>query len=231
MPDYLKRTGRDVTEDTTIRIPEAEKTIARLHGPANKRLSIDRGDIPTVAAPFEGQMMIQYADNSPYVGEHVYYYSNGQWRPFFPTPVHSIAIFRIASPGSIAVSAGSGGFPDLDYITGDSGLLDLTTPAAPTFTVACVATIDMTFSSTTVLWTAGATFQGKINADIAGLSEHPDQWGTVTIGTDQAPRQGFTSLTAPFAIGEGFTIELLNNDSGARDMTIDQLVVTKIYET
>lgn len=77
MPSYGPRVGRDTTDDILIRLAEAEKKIARLEGPAFRRIGIDRGDIPNVAAPMEGQTMIQYADNSPYEGEKAYYYANG----------------------------------------------------------------------------------------------------------------------------------------------------------
>jgi len=48
MPDYLKRTGRDVTDDILVRVPDTEKGLSRVSGPAAKRLGIDRGSIPIV---------------------------------------------------------------------------------------------------------------------------------------------------------------------------------------
>lgn len=163
MPDYLKRVGRDITEDTTIRIPESEKTIARLRGPASKRLGIDRGSIPSVAAPLEGQMMLQYADEAvgstpvapsvgdTFTGENAYYYSNGEWRPFSGCcPDPDYGYYETAG---ITVLAGR---QDLDSWQHHSGatILDLSDPQNPAFTTRGVYSVTGT-ASFDAGWTAG----------------------------------------------------------------------------
>lgn len=141
MPDYLERTGRDTTDDILIRVPESEKKVSRLSGPASKRLGIDRGSIPSVAAPLEGQMMIQYADEavgstpvSPdvgatFLGEKTYYYSNTKWRPFTAgfTLNSAEEHLYVSSTTVAAISSVQLNWSHWDGAT----LLDLTAPGQP----------------------------------------------------------------------------------------------------
>jgi hypothetical protein len=131
MPSYQPRTGTDVTDDILIRQREAEGLVSRLRG-SPKRTAIDRGDIPAVAAPFEGQTMIQYADNSPYLGDHAYYYANGDWHEFTETPATGIQGVEGVSTTTIT----SGGLDSLVNFQAQSGgdnLLDFTVPNGPAF--------------------------------------------------------------------------------------------------
>jgi len=236
MPDYLKRTGRDVTEDTTIRIPEAEKTISRLRGPASKRLSIDRGDIPSVAAPFEGQMMIQYADNAPYVGEQPYYYSNGMWRPFFRGLDHAEGRYQISGGGSVSVaSAGAAGI-NWAHVSGDA-LLDISSPGSPTPTVDGWHTIDLTYSTTDPsAWTPGAQLRCLLQFFGAQTRHAYDavvapEFNLPSSGDQEAAR-GVISLSGHMRAGtDTFALQLENYDSLTHDLTLDTIEVSRVYST
>lgn len=142
---------------------------------------------------------------------------------------HAIAFFGLVLPGSVTVASGAGVNGSLRWLAGDSSMVDLTAPATPTIKVQGLYCITVTFSSTGSLWTSGATFQAELTAQVAGLTQNPDQWSTVTIGTDLNPRQGFVALSSiPMAVNDTFTITLLNHDSSSRDLTCDQIVVTRI---
>ena len=102
MPQYGKPTGRDTIENLIKRIDELENTVKRLSGSPH-RSAFDRGDTASVAAPIEGQTLIQYDTDSPH------YYANGAWHSFTGTssPV-SWAHLTSADESTVAAGATTG---------------------------------------------------------------------------------------------------------------------------
>lgn len=230
MPDYLKRTGRDITDDMTIRIPESEKKVARLDGPARKRLGIDRGSIPSVAAPLEGQMMIQYADEavgatpvapevgSTFLGEEPYYYSNGEWRTFFTgyDPNPSVALYAcdetVASLDAVVAA--------WTLTFGDAALLDLTDPQFPVPTLQAVYSVTATITSPDSTWSAGENMVGKLDAFGPTVNQHQEDSGTFGLIPDPAQVRAFVSLTAQMDASPGGTFKLTLENEGAASHTL-----------
>jgi len=233
MPDYLKRTGRDVTDDILVRVPESEKHIARLKGPASKRLGIDRGSIPSVAAPLEGQMMIQYADEavgstpvSPDVGatfnaEQPYYYSNGEWRPYVISAAVSSAVehLQVLSTSCPAISTTVFDWTHYD----GASLLDLTVPgvASPISGGVYAVTAEVTITLPTVE-PAGDAFDVWLHpvqaahAPPAGFNP-PALTTAITSGDTFQYVFATVALTEIFVVGDYLKFEILNRTSYAVD--------------
>jgi hypothetical protein len=226
MPDYLKRVGRDVTDDILVRVPESEKHIARLNGPAFKRLGIDRGSIPSVAAPLEGQMMLQYDDEavgstpvSPDVGatfngESPYYYSNGEWRPFATT-------FN-PNPSSAQYQFDAGVVAALDVATvswtfdlGDSALLDLTNPQAPVPVIEGVYAVMVELTSPDATWTPGNNLVVKLTAFGPLVNHHMEGSGTFDTTADPTHTRANAYVVAQMTAtpGGSFGVDVENEDS------------------
>lgn len=239
MPDYLKRTGRDTTDDILVRVPETEKGLSRVGGPAAKRLGIDRGSIPSVAAPLEGQMMIQYADEavgvtpvapevgSTLVGEQPYYFSHGEWRPFSTgyNPNPSVALYEcdetIASLGAVVAS--------WSLTFGDAGLLDLTDPQNPQPTLQGVYSVTATITSPDSTWSAGENMVGKLEAFGPTVNQLMQDSGTFGLIPDPTQVRGFVSLTAQMTGTVGGTFKLtLENEGAASHILIAYLAVQRI---
>ena len=241
MPDYLKRVGRDLTEDTTIRIPESEKTIARLRGPASKRLGIDRGSIPSVAAPLEGQMMLQYEDEAvgaapvsadvggTFKGEAPYYYSNGAWRPFLGGVTPDYGYYNT---DGVTVTADTAYTKDSWAHHSDAALLSLTDPTKPAFTERGVYSV-----------TGVVSFDSWIPTldyfPIGFLGFHPDgtSWVTafffqsvsMTNQSNVPPPVGF-SATFQADVGSWLTLEYGNFDfANDHAFSAGQIRVQRIY--
>lgn len=236
MPNYLKRTGRDVTDDILVRVPEAEKGLSRAAGPASKRLGIDRGSIPSVAAPLEGQMMIQYADEavgstpvspdvgSTFIGERPYYFSNREWRTFFLGSGLNPARGQYKD-ATVTVPAGSSIQASFTLVSG--GVLDLTDPQNPTVLVRGVYHVSVdalggsgwTADSSlgTVLWFGGPIpFNGAFQEHIASAA-------------GDMPAMTLSGMELMNA-GQSFNVQLFNNDSVDHDVTVDPIVVVRVYQ-
>jgi hypothetical protein len=241
MPEYLKRTGRDVTDDILVRVPEAEKKVARLRGPANKRLGIDRGNIPDVAAPLEGQMMIQYADEavgatpvspdvgSTFVGEQPYYYANGEWRPFFTgySPNSVEEHLHVASVSCAAIDTTTFTWVHYDGAT----ILDVSSPTAPAvagrgvYVVNAAATIFLP-----AVEPAGDAFDVRLEA-IQVAPAWPPSTPTPGLSTAIASGDTFeviqwsTCVAAVMNAGDYYTFSMFNRSSYAVDFVAGISVV------
>jgi len=237
MPDYLKRTGRDTMDDVLVRVPEAEKSLARVRGPASKRLGIDRGSIPHVAAPLEGQMMIQYDDEavgstpvspdvgSTFIGEQPYYFSNGEWRTFF--------LSSGLNPGqgtykdaSLTVPAGFANSVPAAFTLVSGGVLDLTTPTAPTASVRGVYEVSVDIATS-----SGWTPDMRLGCGIVfGVS--PFNGAYQEQRADGAGDMAALSVSCPQLMNaaQGFFIEVFNEDSIDHDVTVDPIVVVRVYQ-
>lgn len=241
MPEYLKRTGRDTTDDILVRVPEAEKTIARVRGPASKRPSIDRGSIPSVAAPFEGQMMIQYADQpvgatpvsadvgDTFHGEQPYYYSNGKWRPFFTGTVLSSAEEHLQVASTSCAATGTTIF-SLSHYAG-AALVDLSSPGVASFLAAGVYAINVGANvDLPAVEPAGDAFDIRLNVIQVSPAWPP---ATPTPGEGTAIASGDTfeviewtcSVTARVGVSDSFTLTLFNRTSYAVDFVAGISVV------
>jgi len=233
MPDYLKRVGRDVTDDILVRVPETEKKLARQGGPATKRLSIDRGSIPSVAAPFEGQMMIQYADEavgstavSPdvgdtFIGEQPYYFSNQEWRPF-ASGIALNAQTEWLEVTSTSVSGISTGTLTLSHLSGPALVTSgaVTTRGVYTIDAVCLAISNASsrnkfqflLNMVQTAFTA-ATFAQDVYSDV--LADTPE--GTI-------------SITGVMDIGDTFLLQVFNEDTGSRNFSCPSVRVTRILD-
>lgn len=237
MPDYLKRTGRDVTDDILVRVPEAEKHVARLRGPASKRLGIDRGSIPSVAAPLEGQMMIQYDDEvvgatpvspevgSTFQGESPYYYSNGEWRPMISGFVANpeIGLYETATE---TISAGGSATLTWQYVTG-AVLLDLSTPSAPATLVQGVYAVMANIEVTGAVLNVGRAIRGLLQM---GSGTGVESFGyTEGDATTASPEFCMTALNL-MLVNSPMSIQINNKDSVSRDIKGFNMGVLKLFE-
>jgi hypothetical protein len=243
MPDYLKRVGRDTTDDTIIRTGEAERTIARLRGPASKRLGIDRGSIPSVAAPLEGQMMIQYDDEavggapvSPEVGatfhgESPYYFSNGEWRPFVSGGLDPD--YGYYETAGVTLPADTGPTKDSWAYHSGTAILDLTDPTQPAFTQRGVYAVTgvVSFDS----WTPGVTCFPH-----GFLGFHPDLGSWVTADYFQSismtnfsnfpPPQGVNLSAFEAEVASWLTLEYFNFDHvNSHAFSATQIRVQRVF--
>lgn len=244
MPDYLKRTGRDVMDDIVIRIPESEKRVSRLSGPANKRLGIDRGSIPSAAAPLEGQMMIQYDDEavgvtpvsadvgSTFRGESPYYYSNGAWRPFATGLSPDYGYYET---DGVTVAADSLADDTWIHHSG-AALLSLTDTAKPAFVARGVYAV-----TGTVSFGGGWPSPGTSDVwPIGYLAFHPDllSW-TTDFWFQSQPAGGHWSEFPPNVsfhatfqadVGSWLTLTYDNTDTGSSHaFSATQIRVQRIY--
>jgi hypothetical protein len=245
MPEYLKRTGRDVTDDILVRVPEAEKTVARLRGPASKRLGIDRGSIPSVAAPLEGQMMIQYADEavgstpvSPdvgttFIGEIPYYYSNGEWRPFSLTftPTAAEEHLQVASTTCAATDTTVFVWSHYD----GASIVDLSTTTQAKITVHGVyaVTAELTIFLPAVE-PAGDAFDVWLKANQAAPAwppgdVPPSNVTAITSSDTFETVQVVVPRTAVMAVADFFSLEIFNRASYDVDV-VAAISVVKILE-
>lgn len=240
MPEYLKRTGRDVTDDILVRVPENEKSVARLRGPASKRLGIDRGSIPSVAAPLEGQMMVQYGDESvgttpvapevgsTFKGESPYYYANQKWRPFAFGGLDPD--YGYYDTVGVTVGVSSSGLDSWHYHSG-TAILDLTDPTNPAFTTRGVYAVTGT-ASFDGGWAAGTFPFGTLIFVPDGISWTTDFW------FQSQPNSGFSdfppnvSFAATFQseVGGVLQLKFWNFDGSiSHDFSATQIRVQRIF--
>jgi len=239
MPDYLKRVGRDTTDDTIIRTSEAEKTLSRVRGPASKRLGIDRGSIPSVAAPLEGQMMVQYDDESvgttpvapevgsTFKGESPYYFANQKWRPFAFGGLDPD--YGYYDTVGVTVGVSSSGLDSWHYHSG-AALLDLTDPTNPAFIGRGAYAVTGT-ASFDGGWTSGAFPQGTFIFVPDGVSWTTDFWfqSQVDPGDGFPPNVSFAG-TFQSEIGGVVQLKFWNFDpSSSRDFSATQIRVQRIF--
>jgi len=233
MPEYLKRTGRDVTDDILVRVPESEKSISRLVGPANKRLGIDRGSIPSVAAPLEGQMMIQYADEavgatpvSPqvgpsFLGETPYYYSNGEWRPFCISTSPATGFYNGTIP---TISAAGSDDVSFAYASG-AALFDLTSPTAPEPLIQGVYAVTVSIGSGDSNFSADSGFRAAFLPYVSYYVNHQSQREAGGRVYDVSP-----SLTWGMGTSQAFRVEVFNNDlSNSHDFFVTGILAQLVY--
>jgi len=233
MPEYLKRVGRDVTDDILVRVPEAEKKVARQAGPASKRLGIDRGSIPSVAAPLEGQMMIQYADEavgstpvSPdvgasFIGEQPYYFSNQEWRPF----TSAVALnpqtewLQVASTSIAGITSAT---LTLSHLSGATLVTSgaVTTKGLYTIDAVCLAVSNATsrnkfqflLNMVQAAYTA-STFAQDVYSDV--LADTPE---------------GCISITGVMDVSDTFLLQVFNEDTASRNFSCPSVRVTRSLE-
>ena len=150
--------------------------------------------------------------------------------------VHAEGRYQIAGGGSVTVASAGAETIDWEHISGDA-LLDLTAPSAPTPVQSGWYTVDITYSSTSGVWTEGATYQAHL--EFHGL-QSKFAWSTVTIGVNDlpsggdlgGPRQGFVSLSGHLRAGTDYIAFILANfDSISHDMTVDTAEVSMVYAT
>ena len=238
MPDYLKRVGRDTTDDTIIRTSEAEKTLSRVRGPASKRLGIDRGSIPSVAAPLEGQMMVQYADEavgttpvapevgSTFKGESPYYFANQKWRPFSVPPSDLAPTYGLYQTATETIAAGGASTLSWEYVSG-AVVLDLTTPTAPTVLAQGVYAVMANIEIVGGVLNVDRSIRGLLQI---GFGPFAEAFG-VTQGdaTTASPEFCMTGLNLMLA-GSSMNIQINNKDSVSRDIRGFNMGVLKLFE-
>ena len=212
MPSYVKRTGRDVTDDILIRLGELEGRMAKQEG-SPKRTSIDRGDTAAVPSPLEGQTLIQYDT------EGVWYYSNGQWRSFTATTFETEYL-----AGTATVGSGSAGFISFTHDSGAT-FLDLTVPAAP------VVPDDALYLFAVMLRTTDNVNTGRMVRGLLQIIATPqvDVGGTHTQDS-AAAGVAYVNCSAAsiMAAADNFKLAATNEDSISHSFAVSRMAVTKL---
>ena len=150
---------------------------------------------------------------------------------------HQEAKYKMPLPGSVTVASTMSAALEWDHREGDA-ILDLTVVATPVVITAGWYTVDISFSSTSPVWTVGACINGVLRfhqGAWAGflMKEAVDKTPTgandlPSAGDLDVPR-GFVSLTAWLEPGDQMTFQIDNLDNADRDLTVDEAHVSLLY--